>query len=411
MSVAGRHRRSLVEGLLLGFSFLLPMTIAAAEALFIGAIIVWMVIERRRGLRNAVRNPYFWPVLGFLAVAGIGILWSVRPDISLGRAHRLLFPAGIFVVAATYRVDRGEGNTPLAASVIAFISGCAVRAVYDLVRVPWQVTHGVSLYDTGNMRDPQMYLASLCLLLAVTQCGASHRWRALSASAILVQGMGLILHFKRGVWIAFCLAVCTMGAWTRRWRMLAALALLVGSSLLVPQVRQRIALLREVSETSTGGRYAMWSEVAPVLLREYPQGMGWSAVTHEDLLPHAEYLQPGLNHLHNNLLQVALETGWLGLAAWILWMGVALWVMWRNARDTTDDLVACLSLGVMCAFIGLLANGMVEYNFGDTEILMLMCLLMGWSAAVAPRAQAGGGSNSPSSHANRSPGVANSPSS
>jgi O-antigen ligase len=286
-----------------------------------------------------------------------------------------------------------------------------VRAIYDIVRVPWQVAHGVSLYDTGNMRDPQMYLVSLCLLLAVLQYGAMHRRRRPLAAAIVVQGVGLILHFKRGVWISFCLAICAMGAWTRRWRMLAALALLIALSLFVPQVRQRIALLREVTQTSTGGRAAMWSEVAPVLLREYPQGMGWSAVTHDDLAAHAAYIQPGLNHLHNNLLQVALETGWLGLAVWILWMGVALRVMWRNARDATGDLAASLSLGILCAFGGLLANGMVEYNFGDTEILMLMCLLMGWSAAITPRAQARGGSNSPSSHANSSSRVPNSPSS
>jgi O-antigen ligase len=111
--------------------------------------------------------------------------------------------------------------------------------------------------------------------------------------------------------------------------------------------------------------------------------MGWSAVQREDLAAHTPFLQEKLNHLHNNLLQVAVETGWLGLAAWMAWMATALVVMWRAGRGPSDEVAAGIGLGVWAAFVGLMINGLFEYNFGDTEVLMLMCWLMGLSSALS----------------------------
>jgi O-antigen ligase len=123
--------------------------------------------------------------------------------------------------------------------------------------------------------------------------------------------------------------------------------------------------------------------------------MGWYAVTHEDFVPHTEYVQPHLDHLHNNLLQVALETGWLGLAVWLAWMGLTarvLYVAYRRLQPGPSPLSG-VAAGGLAAFGGLMLNGLVEYNFGDTEILMLLSFIMGLSAMLyarrPPSAEAG----------------------
>ena len=85
--------------------------------------------------------------------------------------------------------------------------------------------------------------------------------------------------------------------------------------------------------------------------------------------------------MHNNLLQVTLETGLPGSIAWSIWMITAFVVMARRLDGRERSMRARLNVGVLCAFAGLMLNGAVEYNFGDTEILMLFSFLMGCSVS------------------------------
>ena len=153
--------------------------------------------------------------------------------------------------------------------------------------------------------------------------------------------------------------------------------------LLVPQVQKRIGQLREEPTEHRGGRFVLWTQVAPAALMDNPYGIGWRATTHEDLLKYSPHVQPGLDHLHNNILQVALETGWLGLAVWLVWMGLTLCIIIANYKwEKSRGPPGWLSYGNFGAFSGLMINGLVENNFGDSEILLLFCWLMGISAVI-----------------------------
>lgn len=370
-------RISRTEWVWLAFAFVLPLSILAETIALVG-VVLWVVSGPRRAFRDLTASPLVWPVLAFVFIAAGSWFWSVRPDATLDRMHRLLLPLSMFAIAGAFS---GAGLRALRPAV-AFVTGCAVRGVYDLVRVPFEVSRGTALFDTGNMRDPQMYLVALCLLIGMTGCREWRRYWPVLSAGILFSASGLVLHFKRGVWFAFIGAMGILGIMGKRWRVLATIGLVALCGLLHPEVRHRLAKLDEVFLASTGGRFALWRDVAPALLPQYPQGMGWCAVTHADLAEHTDYLQPKLDHLHNNLLHVALETGWLGLGAWLTWMGMLLWTLFRQSRCPSSVPHGALALGVFCAVCGLLMNGMVEYNFGDTEILLLYSLLGGIALAM-----------------------------
>ncbi len=143
--------------------------------------------------------------------------------------------------------------------------------------------------------------------------------------------------------------------------------------------------LRSIGNVARGDRAAIWSEVAPGIIADHPWGFGYMALTHEDMLRYSRNIQPGLNHLHNNVLQIRLELGWPGILVWLGWMGVALGLLVRAARRESRfrGSEAPLGQGALAAFCALLLNGMVEYNFGDTEILMVFNLLIGMAACLA----------------------------
>ena len=99
------------------------------------------------------------------------------------------------------------------------------------------------------------------------------------------------------------------------------------------------------------------------------------------------YVNPTNPHLHNVPIQIAAERGLPALAAWLWFVAVALRDLWRQVRLGPMKAVAAAGLA---AVIAMLAAGMFEYNFGDSEFLMLLLGLM-----TLPFAAARGGSGRP----------------
>jgi O-antigen ligase len=78
-------------------------------------------------------------------------------------------------------------------------------------------------------------------------------------------------------------------------------------------------------------------------------------------------------HLHNVPVHIAAERGLPALAAW-LWFIVGLVVaLWKRQRDPSQRFLAAVGLS---AVVSMLTAGMFEYNFGDSEFLMLFLILV-----------------------------------
>lgn len=302
-----------LKGVLFLLAFSIPISISVAELAAFLSVACWLFLLRKKEFRTlAWSNPLLLPIALFVFVAiGVSFVWGVRPMRSLDKSHRLLFLLLAFMMEAGLKREKSVCTWKnVRWTAFAFITGCTLLGFYDLIRIPWYAYGGGEIYDAGNMRDPQFYMCALCLLIALWAYGVHREKRWLWALVLFANAAGLILHFKRGVWIAFCCSMLLIAIKTKRWKILIALVLCALALLLVPQVRERIARLKEVTEVQTGGRYVLWSDTAPALFKAYPYGMGWSCVTHDDMMEHSTYpVQEKLNHLHNNILQMRLEQG------------------------------------------------------------------------------------------------------
>jgi O-antigen ligase len=91
-------------------------------------------------------------------------------------------------------------------------------------------------------------------------------------------------------------------------------------------------------------------------------------------------------HLHNVPLQIAAERGLPALAVW-LWFIVTL--VRDFLRRRRSDFPSLSNAG-LAAIGAMLAAGLFEYNFGDSEFLMLFLVLvtLPYAAERAPSAAA-----------------------
>ena len=391
MTVAPEDARiSWLRVLLIATAAALPF-VALSQVLAYPSVLLTIWILMRDPKRLSLCPRWHWVFALVFVLFCIGsVAWGVEGARSLSRLHRLslllLMPAVAFAFA-------GRAPLPLVGGLVL---GSVLSAAYDMVRVPLEVSAAKALLDsgsltteefnkvllnTGSMTTPQFYLVGLLLLLAIPpRLWSSMVKRAPWAwgLALLISGFGLIIHFKRGTWLAFALAVVLLSLLRQNRRILSALLLGVALILAIPATRDRVKDMATMLNPNKGDRAALWSRVAPPLLREHPWGYGYKAMRPRDLQAYHP-VQPKLNHLHNNVLQIAGELGWIGGAFWTVWMLAAWGASLAAVRRAAGDARA-LAAGVCAAFTGLLANGMVEYNFGDTEILMLFALLLGMIA-------------------------------
>jgi O-antigen ligase len=87
-------------------------------------------------------------------------------------------------------------------------------------------------------------------------------------------------------------------------------------------------------------------------------------------------------------LQIAAERGLPALAVWLWFVIVALRDLLGQLRHGPAQSIAAAGLA---AVVGMLAAGLFEYNFGDSEFLMLFLglITLPYAAAKAPAIAAG----------------------
>jgi O-antigen ligase len=87
--------------------------------------------------------------------------------------------------------------------------------------------------------------------------------------------------------------------------------------------------------------------------------------------PHA--VKQSNPHLHNVPVQIAAERGLPALALW-LWFVYTLIADFVRRRKTTT--VPSITMAALASVVAMVMAGMFEYNFGDSEFLMLFLLLV-----------------------------------
>jgi O-antigen ligase len=84
-------------------------------------------------------------------------------------------------------------------------------------------------------------------------------------------------------------------------------------------------------------------------------------------------VNPTNPHLHNVPLQIAAERGLPAVVVWLWFVGVLIVNAFRLLRGKRDRILPATALAAVAAMF---AAGLFEYNFGDSEFLMMFLVLV-----------------------------------
>ena len=368
---------------LLGFVSALQFSIAAAN-IFLGLSLLMWVLHAIATRRVDVPR-FFYPLAVYAAATLVSAAFSDDPNASFVDSKQLVL---FLVVPMVYALAR-DTKAPFVVQVIITVG--ALSALYGIFQF------GVLQYDNLGRR-PQgalgHYMTYSGVLMLVT-CAAAARilftrdriWPSVMMPALLVI---LGLTFTRSALVGACAGIAFL-LLLKDFRLMAVMPVLAALFFVLapPQVTSRFISMFDARDPTRVDRVTMLKVGGRMVEANPMVGVGPARVGAR----YREFLDPNepdhVNpHLHNVPMQIAAERGLPALAAW-LWMLVILTIdMARRLKLPATRFLAAAALG---SIVAMFAAGLAEYNFGDSEFLMLFLVLMTlpYAAEQAEKASAG----------------------
>ena len=355
---------------MLAFAASTQFSIAAAEILLTIAAALGIILVIRD--RERVEVPgMFWPLAVYAVITLVAAVFSIAPDISLWDSKQLLL---FVVVPLAYRLFRG-GRSLTAVDVVITVG--ALHATYGVIQF------GVFNYDNLGRRvqgllGHYMTYSGVLMLVACTAVARlmfrqqDRTWPAAVLPALIV---ALVLTMSRNAWVGACAGIGLL-LLLRDFRLVALVPVAAATFIAFAPgpVAERMYSAFSLDDPSNRDRLAMMRSGINIIKDSPLTGVGPDAVR----LVYPHYRDPlaekQLNpHLHNVPLQIAAERGLPALLIWLWFVFTLLRDFVRHVRGST---VRWLHTAGLAGVVAMLAAGMFEYNFGDSEFLMLFLLLV-----------------------------------
>ena len=276
-------------------------------------------------------------------------------------------------------------GTLLVAGVVAAMYGLSPYWQADLLEVGR--IHGT--------RSTVATFAGILMLTGLTTLGwflfhEPRKYWVLGCAGII--GICLLLTLSRHAWLGFFIgAAFLLFFWNKKYLLIIPL-LIVGLLYFAPaNIKDRMHTFGNIGENSFQSRVILW-QGGWEIFKDYPiTGCGFKCV---DTI-HTQYPDPRgylafFRGMHNNIIQLLVDTGIMGLGFWIsIWVVffIEIFKRWRAlAKETFQNNAKGILMGSLAVVVGFLVGGFFETNFYDSEIVMLLYFIMGIALAKVNKA-------------------------
>jgi O-antigen ligase len=368
--------------LIMAYFLFCSFSIAASQIILFMCGILWLIglIKKIPVFKFKRSQLDFW-IIGYIFVSILAIIFSSDLVRSVSHFKQLsLFLIFFFGVQVLTDVSKSRLYMNI------FILGGVINCFYALYRCFYLSEGGLDKRLHGFIRSWMTFSGFIMIMLliliakVVWQRGTKHQWAYLLL--IVIFFTVIIKTLTRSSWIGlFCGILVLTFLHSRKLFSATVLILIIAGVIASPflpkTISNRFKSIIDLNDTTNKERIYM-ARIALNIFKEHPI-LGIGPGTLQQNLPN--YVSDGIDknwnipHLHSNVLQNLAEKGLLGLIAWVL-----IYIKWlldsciAFYKKQFNDLG--LAAGSIAAVIAFLITGLFEYNFGDSEILMIILFIM-----------------------------------
>ncbi|HXG87837.1 MAG TPA: O-antigen ligase family protein [Vicinamibacterales bacterium] len=346
------------------------LSIAASQILLTLSGLCWLASHLLR--RERLEAPaFFWPLVGYAALTLLAAGFSRDPVTSVTDCKQL---ALFLLIPVVFDFARGARARTI---LTVIITVGAISALVGLVQYAILNYDDLGRRPQGTLSHWMTYSGTLMLVIcaAVARLLFGSRDRAWAAVVMPALVVILLLTFTRSAMVGVTAGVGVL-LLLRNFRLVALLPIIAAAVIAVApaDVTARIYSMIDLNDPTIRDRMAML-QAGTAIVKDYPlTGVGPDMVgqVYPDYRV-ANAVQEHNMHLHNVPMQIAAERGLPALLMWLWFIGSALVGLKPLLLRTRHRALAAAAMGAIAA---MLTAGFFEYNFGDSEFLMLFLTLI-----------------------------------
>lgn len=329
----------------------------------------------------------------FLLTFGLGLRWSPAPDQGVSTARHIVAGILIFFVV----LDWGQSLDRLwsiAALLVSLGVAFALTAPFTTVWIHDKIFQFPLFYNYPFPRFGESSIANnvaggleVAVPLALALIGSPKiGLRLLGLFALPILLVMLLLLQTRSALLAVGVGIVVYATLYRRWFLPLIPLTLLGGLILNSMIGNPLATQSFYPKNVTTapetvqGRAEIWEYAAPLLVKA-PLGLGVGGFHVYAESDPAKVLQPVQQaHAHNLFLQVGLDTGLVGLGAFVILWVFAVKAAWGAYREPRTRVLA---MGLLAAFVVILIHGTFDLIFWDAKPGIFLWATLGIGIAFA----------------------------
>jgi O-antigen ligase len=373
------------------FAAVSSISIVAYEIAF-GISLVGLALAFAGGRIPYRRTACDLPILALILADLLACVFSVHPAYSLRSMRNewvlLFYPVFAQSLRNARAVRRALTILIVSSSLVAVYSIVQMFSGLDLWRGRTLEPIGGLYIATGFFGHHLSYgghvliTATIAFVLAMFP-QARHR-RVLFGIAACAQFGGIVASFARTAWGGFLAAVAGTALATRgiaRRMVIAAAVTGVVVAALIPSVRARFGLLGKLGEDP---RIRLWSTSIEIWRHHPIFGSGMASFKSQFAIYRAPGAYLSTAHPHNDILNIMVNSGLVGLAAFaLIWICFFRHVGRAWAVLPISDGRRAILLAGMLVVVGVLVGGLGQCFMTNEKVASLFWFVVAATIAVA----------------------------
>jgi O-antigen ligase len=267
----------------------------------------------------------------------------------------------------------------IASATLSTLTGFYTSWETGIHHVDTSLGEGARAEGTMSVYMTYAGLLMLALLLAIGKTVFAPKANKWFIIAIVMMAACLLLTFTRQAWLGVVVGVVFIIG-NRKKTLLWFIPIILGIVFLFSpyNIQHRIQSMVNLNDYSLQTRIALW-QGGWLVFKDHPAiGCGFKCIdavnqNYPDPTGHIKKLRG----MHNNFVQLAVDTGLFGLASWIYIWVVYFMTLYRKLVSMPGNSVCRRDIMASAAVvIGFLVAGLFETNFYDAEVSMLLYFIM-----------------------------------
>lgn len=350
-----------------------PKHNASIKSLALGGVAVFwlarLILERRS---NFLRTRLWWPLITFSLITVISVIGSIDVVYSLENIKKYTIKSFFLFFAIVNNVRELKDVKIL---LLALLVSAGFFSVLGLINyVAFESSFGTRLtfpyLDTNVNRFSKFYDVVIPVNLALMLMTNDKIKKAFFGVILFLSISTILLMQTRGSYVVIFMSLAAI---TFVYRKKLLICMLIISFLLVIMMPQTMVnRTREIfkfegyleSDGVLNERPNAWRGALRIIAEEPLLGLGVGKSNFGRTVKKFDDLAVPYDHAHNNYLQIAVETGLVGLAAFLWLFGSVFYHGFKHylSLPRKDD-EAILIFGILCGIGGLFAHGLITYFY------------------------------------------------